>query len=150
MESYPNDPTSVRPPQSAPAWAGQPSPMGSPQSAPAWAGQPSPMGSPQAAPAWVENSGTLAAPTINRRSEWPALRFIARWLKIVAWVELVIGVISALAIGGSAIGNGGGLVGFVTILAFLVVSAVVFMMTYASAEGILVFLAIEKNTRKEE
>ena len=134
MESYTNDPASARPPQGAPGWAGQPSPMGPPQGAPGWAA----------------NSSALAAPTLARKAEWPALRFIAKWLKIVAWIELVIGVIFSLVFGSSTMAVGGGLAGLAIILAFLVVSAIVFMLTYASAEGILVFLAIEKNTRKDE
>ena len=85
------------------------------------------------------------------------MRFVAKWLKIIAWIELVGGVIFSLVIGGSAMtvgssfgGGGGGLAGFAVILAFLIVTAIIFMTTYASAEGILVFLAIEKNTRKDE
>ena len=134
MESYTNEPAPVRPPQNAPAWAGQPSPMGSPQ----------------AAPAWASNSSALAAPPIKRRTDWPALRFIAKWIKIVAWVELVVGVIFSLVLGASSMGNGGGLAGFALLLGLLLVSGLTFILTYASSEGILVVLAIEKNTRKDE
>jgi hypothetical protein len=105
-------------------------------------------------------------PTLLDRSvAWPALRLIARWLKIISWIELAVGIITALVIGGSiaALGNslssagggtgagaGTGLVGFILAIYLLIITALGFILTYASAELILVFLAIEKNTRKNE
>ena len=183
MEPFANDPDVTRNSQGAPMWAGQPSSMGTPpQGAPMWAGQPSPVATPpQGTPAWAEQSSPVGTPPppawvgqsaalpvnvqatrLDRGSAWPALRFIARWLKIIAWIELVVGVISSLVIGtslsalGSGLaaqgGGGGGLGGFGIVLTIylLIGTAVGFILTFASAELILVFLAIEKNTRKSE
>jgi hypothetical protein len=74
------------------------------------------------------------------------LRFIARWLKIIAWIELVLGIIGAL-VEGSAFGGG---IGLILIAVLLIFAMLGFIFTYASAEGILVMITIEKNTRKSE
>ena len=86
--------------------------------------------------------------------KWPALRFIAVLLKIIAWIQLVIGVILTLstAFAGSFltahtnvnIGGTGLLAALIVFISF----ALAFIWTYASAEIILLFITIEKNTRK--
>jgi hypothetical protein len=76
------------------------------------------------------------------------LRLIASILKIVAWVEGGLGVLSALVSGvtlSATVGAGG----FLVTLFLLVVVAVGFLMTYATSEIIMLFISIEKNTRQK-
>ena len=119
------------------------------QGTPGWSGQGTP-----ATPGWgAPGMGTPPAPvampyTQTTDSKWPALRLIAKILKIVAWVEGAIGVISALGTGvtlSATIGGGG----FLATLFLLVLVAVGFLMTYASSEIIMLFISIEKNTREK-
>lgn len=155
MEQFSGDPGArganpVGTPPSSPAWAGQPA---TPPPAPAWAGQPT---TPTQAPAWVGQSASLplnvTSTRLKRDSQWPALRLIARILKIVAWIELVFGVIGAVVVGTSigSLGSSLGVGGFLFAILILIGTAIGFMLTYAYAEFIQVFLAIEMNTRKHE
>ncbi len=91
---------------------------------------------------------------IAQGPKWPALRFIAVLLKIIAWIELVLGIILALATGitgGSIATNisvssiGGA--SFIAALIVLIGAVLGFIWTYASAEIIMLFITIEKNTR---
>jgi len=165
MEPYANNPAGN--PPAANSWAGQSTPPGFSQASPTWAGQP---GTPQPTPAWVGQSSALpvgVTPTqLERKSSWPVLRLIARWLKIVAWVELVFSALTAIGLGtaigslgayaggsayaGSSGSSGSGFFGLVLTIYLLVGAALGFMLTYGSAEMILVFLNIEKNTRKSD
>lgn len=171
--SWPGQPTPAGFSQTPPVWAAQPAPAGAANS---WPGQP---GTPQPTPAWVGQSSALpvgAIPTrLDRKPSWPALRLIARWLKIIAWIELVFSAITAIGIGiaissvGSYMGgsayagsstyagssasassgsSGAGFFGLVLTIYLLVGAVLGFIMIYASAETILVFLAIEKNTQR--
>ncbi len=159
MQQFPNDPTPTGPG----GWAGQP---GTPPAPPTWAGQ---SGAPQGTPSWAGQSSASpfgVQPTLlDRSAPWPTLRLISRVLKIIAWVELVIGTIASLVIGasigslgnalsafpsGSSAGAGFGFFGFILTIFYLITTAIGFLVLYGSAEGILVLLAIEKNTRKNE
>ena len=165
MQQFPNDPPSTGTPPTGPGgWAGQPG--GMPPAPPTWAGQ---AGAPQATPSWTGQSSASpfgVQPTLlDRSTPWPALRLISRVLKIIAWIELVIGTIASLAIGASigSLGNalsafpggssasaGFGFFGLILTLFYLITTAIGFLVLYGAAEGILVLLAIEKNTRKNE
>ncbi|GAC1389562.1 MAG: hypothetical protein NVS4B11_37650 [Ktedonobacteraceae bacterium] len=82
-------------------------------------------------------------------SKWPALRLIATVLKIVAWVEGGIGALAALG-SGVTLSAFNGVGGFFITLFLLVMVVVGFLITYASSEIIMLFITIEKNTRKNE
>ena len=74
-------------------------------------------------------------------NRWTALRTVAAIFKILAYIGAVVVVIYALALllkGSSAI----------SLLANLIGGAIIFLYLYATAESILVFLAIEENTKK--
>lgn len=130
MGLYSNDPGAGSPPSM------------SPSSAPGWSG-PYP-GVAAASPAMGAMSPTS---TQDRDTKWPALRTVAAILKIVAWIEGGLGVISALATG-IGLGRLVGGASFLIILFMLVIVAIGFLLTYASAELIMVFISIEKNTRQ--
>ncbi|MEO8973102.1 MAG: hypothetical protein ABI406_16065 [Ktedonobacteraceae bacterium] len=107
---------------------------------PAWGG-PGP-GVPQPQPSGV-------APTIpmfDQGPKWPALRTIASVLKIIAWIEGVLGIIAALVLGATLAATVGGSA-FLVALFLLVAVAVEFLLIYASSEIIMLFISIEKNTR---
>ena len=99
MGPYSNDP-GVGPsqggqagnPSSSPRWAGS--------GTPAWGGQNA--GAPAPPMSYGQNAGT-SAPSMfygqDAGPKWPALRLIATVLKVVAWIEGGIGVISALVAG---------------------------------------------------
>ena len=138
-------------PPAAQGWSGQGMP-GTPPAAQGWSGQGTP--GTQGAPAWgAPNIGVPPPPGVvpfaqQGDSKWPALRLIASILKIVAWVEGGLGVISALVAGvtlSATIGAGG----FLLTLFLLVVVAVGFLLTYATSEIIMLFISIEKNTREK-
>lgn len=144
MGPYSNDPGAGGPPQSS-----------TPSGAPMWSGA-----GQQSAPAWSSpySSGVPAAPVMNamppaamstqeRDPKWPALRLIASILKIVAWIEGGLGVISALVTGGT-VGRFAGAGAFLIVLFLLVFVAVGFLVTYATSEIIMLFISIEKNTRQ--
>lgn len=96
----------------------------------------------------------VAPVAIAQGPRWPALRFIAILLKVIAWIELVLGLALALATGfaGSSIATNfrissiGG-TGLLAALIILIGAALAFIWTYASAEIILLCITIEKNTR---
>ncbi len=133
--------------------AGGPFPAGAPPAAPAWAA-PGTTG----APPWAAPNGAVPPPPSVMPSsvapfakehdpKWPALRLIATVLKIIAWVEGVIGAISALVAGSSLAATPIGAGGFLLTLFMLVGVAIGFLLTYASSEVIMLFITIEKNTR---
>jgi len=126
----------------------------------------------QGNPSWAPQSSETLQPT----PEWKVLRILARILKIIAWVEAAIGTLmiigwttlmgaalSSVSGSGSSVGNAsyysagssmsgiapyiGGTTAIVA-LYLLVNTVIAFLLTYGVAEAILVFLAIEKNTRK--
>src|SRR5947209_9403373 len=141
MGQYSNDPMYGGPvpagPPPQPAWGGPASVPG----APAWGGP-----EPVPGPSWY--AGVPQPPgMIDQGPKWPALRTIAMVLKIVAWIAGVVGVIAALVYG-IAISQVSGGVGFVVALLLLVAAAVDFLAIYAGSEIILLFITIEKNTRK--
>lgn len=129
--------------------AGGQYPGGAPQMAPTWTGAPGAPG----VPAWAGPNGAVPPPPSvmpfakEQDSKWPALRLIATVLKIVAWVEGVIGAISALVAGSSLAATPVGAAGFLITLFMLVGVAIGFLLTYASSEVIMLFITIEKNTR---
>lgn len=117
------------------------------------------------APIWAgPNAGIPQRPVVTpapatQGPRWPVLRFIAILLKVIAWIQLVLGIILALAtafagsflasnlhvsgIGSTGIG-GTGIVGAIIVLVGAVFA---FIWTYASSEIIMLFITIEKNTR---
>jgi hypothetical protein len=115
------------------------------------AGVPTPGEASSGVSAWAApNVGVLQPSGVATSGpKWPALRLIATVLKIVAWIEVVLGVISALVEGialAALVGGGA----FLLTLFLLVVVAIGFLFTYAASEGIMLFITIEKNTRKYE
>jgi len=87
-------------------------------------------------------------------SRYGALRTIAGVYKVLAWLAAIVCVIGAIIsiaaaqkMARSGYGSGAGGLGFVGVLAYLIAGAVGFVSFYAAAEGILVFLDIEENTR---
>lgn len=105
---------------------------------PAWAGP---------TPAPGVSAYAAVPPAATTGPQWPALRLIATILKIVAWIEGVLGVISAL-VEGIALGALIGGAAILLVLFLLVIVAIGFLFTYAASEGIMLFITIEKNTRK--
>jgi len=84
------------------------------------------------------------------KHRFPALRTIAAVLKVLAWIVAAAAVVAFvfLLVGGK---NYGFTIGGASILtAFLVLlgGALYTLILYAAAEGILVLLAIEENTRR--
>jgi hypothetical protein len=107
-------------------------------------------------------SGVLApnsfgATVIGKTAKWTALPIIALWFKILAWVSLVggaLGFLIALIVGFASASNpyvGGAAagLGFVYGIFLLLGGAYGFLWNLFFSEMIGVFLAIEKNTRKE-
>ncbi|HEY0753866.1 MAG TPA: hypothetical protein VGD98_07900 [Ktedonobacteraceae bacterium] len=99
----------------------------------------------------------LAASVIQKTAKWTALPVISFWFKILAWISLVggaIGFLISLVVGFSAaanpyIGGAGAGLGFVYGIFLLLGGAYGFLWNLFFSEMIGVFLAIEKNTRKE-
>lgn len=112
------------------------------------------------APMWAgPNAGIPQRPGVapamtTPGPKWPALRIIATLLKVLAWIQLAIGVIVALATAFSSSFlastfhtssfNGAGILAGVI---ELIVAVFAFIWTYATAELIMLFITIEKNTR---
>jgi hypothetical protein len=164
-----------------------PDSTGMPPMPPPWTGGPS--SPPQGNIPWMEEQlghqqgntslATQSSGVLQPNPEWKVLRILSRVLKIIAWIEAVIGalmiigwttligaILSNMNGSGSSVGNAsyydamstgpimaisasyiGGTIAIVT-LYLLVNTAITFIFTYGIAEAILVFLAIEKNTRK--
>jgi hypothetical protein len=112
-----------------------------------------PSAPPSVPPGW---SGGAPPPV---RPTWWALSTIAVALKVIAWIEAIGGVLFAVLIGVNTASvasysygyPSSSLVtfsGFISVLLTLAFTAIWFIFTYASAEIILVLLAIEKNTRR--
>lgn len=97
---------------------------------------------------------------------YKVLRFVATLWKILAWVALVLGVLSAFGVllggvlGGMGpqfwrelglnpmvFGGGGVLVGIIGFLVGLIITAFQFLVLYATGEIFSVLIAIEENTR---
>lgn len=103
-------------------------------------------------PAWAGANAGAGAPAgampvaKGPTAKWPALRLIATILKIVAWIEAGLGVLSALGTG-IAMGAIMGGVAILIVLFSLVVVAIGFLLTYAYSEFIMLFISIEENTR---
>lgn len=150
MQPFLNNPNSAGNASQTPSWVAQ---AGLAPATPSGTGQP---GFSQAAPTWVGQSGALPVglePTqLTRKASWPALRLIALWLKITAWVGGIVGLIVALAAGalaGQALQGQGAVAPLITVV-LTVIAAIWFLLIYAYSELILVFLTIENNTRKDE
>jgi hypothetical protein len=88
-----------------------------------------------------------------------ALRVIATILKILAWLVLIVGFLGAvislvggfLFQGGSGIVGldvGGPLAGIAMFVVALIIAILNFLVLYAGAEFIYVFLSMEENTRR--
>jgi hypothetical protein len=89
------------------------------------------------------------------RRKYFALRVIAGVFKVLAWLAIVVGVVAfilSLVSGGMVLNTMGYFGGLAYHIPFaflnLFIAFVVFIGWYAMAEGILVFLDIEENTRK--
>ena len=106
-----------------------------------------------------QRPGVAPAPAAQG-PRWPVLRFIAIFLKVIAWIQLVLGIILALATGFASnflatnlhiggIGSTGiGGTGIISAIFVLVGAVFAFIWTYASSEIIMLFITIEKNTRQ--
>jgi len=134
MAQYPNNPGNVGPPSmpGAPGWGG-PNAGG------------------------MQQRPGVAPVAITAGHKWPALRFIVILLKVIAWIQLALGLVLAVATGfagSSLLANfriggfsGFGGTGLIAALIELIVVVLTFIWTYASAEIIMLFITIEKNTR---
>ena len=81
--------------------------------------------------------------------KFPALHTISSIFKIMSWiVGIVVAMVSILTIAGLSEYSARG--GFLTGLLILLVGGLYALILYAIAEGILVILAIEENTRTKE
>ena len=87
---------------------------------------------------------------IKPRPRWHALRLIASILKVLAWLSVGCGVMAVLTalLTGTQPGNPGFIGSFVFAVAALIGVGSVFLLLYSRAEQILLFIAIEENTRK--
>ena len=88
-----------------------------------------------------------------------ALRVIGTVFKILAWISLILGLITAvgmLIIGFTLTGEsgllgfdlGGSLAGVAMFVVFVIVAVFGFLSLYAIGEAVYLFLAIEENTRR--
>lgn len=138
-----------------PGWSTPPTQVAPPPpSMPGWPGQPLATGAPPQGPGWVANARGafpafgLSAETVGGGPNWTALRLIASWFKILAWIQGVSLALMALILGisiGAAQGNF--FLGFILVIVLLVLAAIAFILIYSYAEIIMLFLTIEKNTR---
>lgn len=160
MEPISNNPDSTGMPPMPPPWTGGPS--SPPQGNIPWMG--GQFGHQQGNTSFAAQSFGVLQPN----PEWKVLRILSRILKILAWIEAAIGTLmimgwttlmgaflSWISGSGSSIGPGlyvvsplGSTTAAIVTLFLLVNTAIAFLLTYGIAEAILVFLAIEKNTRK--
>lgn len=87
---------------------------------------------------------------LKPRPKWHALRAIASIFKVLAWMSAGCGVIAVLTalVTGTQVGNLGFTGSFVFAVAALIGVGTVFLLLYGRAEQILLFIAIEENTRK--
>jgi ABC-type long-subunit fatty acid transport system fused permease/ATPase subunit len=92
-------------------------------------------------------------------SRFTALRVIAIFFKILAWIALIfglIGAVAALLVGFTLSGQqgllgldlSGPLAGIAMFVVVLIVSLIIFMIYYAIGESIYLFLSLEENTRR--
>ncbi|MBN2200152.1 MAG: hypothetical protein JW747_09930 [Candidatus Aminicenantes bacterium] len=84
------------------------------------------------------------------KHNFPALRTVATVFKILAWIVAAASVVAFvfLLVGGGGYGVGIGGNRIAMAFAVLLGGAIYTLMLFAVAEGILVLLAIEENTRK--
>jgi hypothetical protein len=87
---------------------------------------------------------------LKPRPKWQALRAIAAIFKALAWITAGFGVIAVCfaLVAGSRAGDFGFLPGLLYALATLIGVGAVFLLLYSRAEQILLFIAIEENTRR--
>lgn len=87
---------------------------------------------------------------LKPRPRWRALRAIASIFKVLAWITAGCGVVAVFValIVGSEAGSHGLLLGLAYGVATLIGSAAVSLLLYSRAEEMLLFIAIEQNTRK--
>lgn len=155
-----NNPDSTGMPPMPPPWTGGPS--SPPQGNIPW------MGGQFSNQQGNTSFATQSFGVLQPNPKWRVLRIISRMLKILAWIEAAIGALmsigwttlmgaflSWISGSGSSMGNGvyigispsiGETTAIITLF-LLVNTAITFLFTYGIAEAILVFLAIEKNTR---
>jgi len=92
-------------------------------------------------------------------SRFTALRVIAIFFKILAWIALIfglIGAVAALLVGFTLSGQqgvlgldlSGPLAGIAMFVVVLIISLIIFMIYYAIGESIYLFLSLEENTRR--
>jgi len=88
-----------------------------------------------------------------------ALRVIGTVFKILAWISLILGIISAvgtLILGFTLSGQeglfglelGSSLAGIAGFVVLLIIAAFGFLVLYAGGESVYVFLSVEENTRR--
>lgn len=139
------------PPPMGPGTSGSMPPVGLPPMGPGISGAMPPVGAPP-----LMGSGPLGsmppmgpggAPVmVGGGPRWRALRTVSGLYKFFAWIEAGIGVIGAL-IALVLFSQVNVFVGLIGALAILLYAAIAFITLLAGSEGILVFLAIEENTR---
>lgn len=92
-------------------------------------------------------------------NRFTALRVIAIFFKILAWIALIfglIGAVAALLVGFTLSGQqgvlgldlSGPLAGIAMFVVVLIISLIIFMIYYAIGESIYLFLSLEENTRR--
>ena len=85
-----------------------------------------------------------------KENRYPALRIVAGWFIVLAWIygiATIIGFIACLAIGSNYDDEAGGYI-IATGFVILIAGAFAVLMCVAISEGIKVFVTIEYNTRK--
>ena len=87
---------------------------------------------------------------VKPRPRWHALRTISGIFKALAWITAGLGVIAVCfaLVAGSHVGDFGILLGLLYALATLIGVGAVFLLLYSRAEQMLLFIAIEENTRR--
>lgn len=92
-------------------------------------------------------------------SRFTALRVIGSLFKVLAWIDLVLGLLIAalvlilgltvrLPLGLLDLEGGGPLVGVAGFVAVLIIAVLLFLLLYAGGEFIYVLLSIEENSRR--
>jgi hypothetical protein len=105
-------------------------------------------------PHWL---GVKEAIAMDRR--YTSLRVIGTIFKILAWISLILGLISAVGLlivgftlsgepGLLGVSLSGPLAGVAMFVAFVIIAVFSFLTLYAIGESIYLFLSIEENTRR--
>jgi hypothetical protein len=86
---------------------------------------------------------------VKPRGKWRTLRIMASIFKVLAWLSAGLGVIAVLTavLTGSHIGTLGFMGSFLFAVAALIGVGMVSVLLYSRAEMILLFIAIEENSR---